>query len=217
MFEMLCCSFLHLQCGGGLLLEIVETQSHEEATIRVYTDGSKYQGGVESGVVIYRERNIIARQKVNLEKRCSNNQAEQVAIHKALEEIDLLNRDGISPLTAIIYTDSRISLDSLHKPKNHSFHVEEIRKKVASIERKKWSVKFSWVKSHAKTRSNEIADKLAKKAARRGGTEYEYARIPKKLCIKKPENQLGKNGKESGQKAKKLQQPGNTFPQFKTD
>jgi len=154
---------------------------------------------------------------VNLEKRCSNNQAEQVAIHKALEEIDLLNRDGISPLTAIIYTDSRISLDSLHKPKNHSFHVEEIRKKVASIERKKWSVKFSWVKSHAKTRSNEIADKLAKKAARRGGTEYEYARIPKKLCIKKPENQLGKNGKESGQKAKKLQQPGNTFPQFKTD
>ena len=82
-----------------------------------------------SGVVIYRERNIIARQKVNLEKRCSNNQAEQVAIHKALEEIDLLNRDGISPLTAIIYTDSRISLDSLHKPKNHSFHVEEIRKK----------------------------------------------------------------------------------------
>ena len=42
-------------------IAIVETQSHEEATIRVYTDGSKYQGGVGSGVVIYRERNIIAR------------------------------------------------------------------------------------------------------------------------------------------------------------
>jgi len=98
-------------------IAIVESQSHEEATIRVYTDGSKYQGGVGSGVVIYRERNIIARQNVNLEKQCSNNQAEQVAIHKALEEIDLLNKDGISPLTAIIYTDSRISLDSLHNPK----------------------------------------------------------------------------------------------------
>jgi len=116
---------------------------------------------------------------VNLEKRCSNNQAEQVAIHKALEEIDLLNRDGISPLTAIIYTDSRISLDSLHNPKNHSFLVEEIRKKVTSLERKKWSIQFSWVKSHAGTRGNEITDKLAKEAARRGGTEYEFARIPK--------------------------------------
>ena len=65
-----------------------------------------YQGVVGSGVVLYRERNITARQKRNLENRCSNNQAEHVAIHKALEEIDLLNGDGISPLTAIIYTDS---------------------------------------------------------------------------------------------------------------
>jgi len=65
-------------------IKIVETQSHEEATIRAYTDESKYQGGVGSGVVIYRERNIIARQKMDLENRCLNNQAEQVAIHKAL-------------------------------------------------------------------------------------------------------------------------------------
>jgi len=31
---------------------IVETKSHDEAKIRVYTDGSKYQGGVGSRVVI---------------------------------------------------------------------------------------------------------------------------------------------------------------------
>jgi hypothetical protein len=36
---------------------------------------------------------------------------------------------------AIIYTDNRISLDSVHNPNNHSFLVEEIRKKVASLER----------------------------------------------------------------------------------
>ena len=64
------------------------------------------------------------------------------------------------------------------QPKNHSFLVEEIRKNVPSLERKKWSIQFSWVKSHAGTRGNEIADRLAKEAARSGGTEYEFARIP---------------------------------------
>ena len=39
----------------------------------------------------------------------------------------------------------------------------------------------------------------------------------KVLHFKKPGNQLGKSGKESGQQAKKLQQPGNNFPHFKTD
>jgi hypothetical protein len=33
-------------------ISIEETQSHEDATISAYTDGSKYQGGVGSGVVI---------------------------------------------------------------------------------------------------------------------------------------------------------------------
>ena len=38
------------------------------------------------GVVIIKGSNIIAIQKLKLEDRCSNNQAEQLAIHKALEE-----------------------------------------------------------------------------------------------------------------------------------
>ena len=39
---------------------------------------------------------------MKLEEKSSNNQAKQVAIHKALQEIELLNKEGISPLTAII-------------------------------------------------------------------------------------------------------------------
>jgi len=57
-------------------ISIIETQRHGEATIRVYTDGSKYQGGVGSRVVIYMERNIIARQNLNLDKPYQNSQAE---------------------------------------------------------------------------------------------------------------------------------------------
>ena len=128
---------------------IKEVENHEEATIHAYTDGSKYQTGVGSGVVILKGSDIIAREKLKLENRCSNNQAEQLAIHKALEEIDLQNRHSISPLKAIIYTDSRVSLDSFHNPNNHAFLVEEIRKKVASLERREWRIMFSWVKAHA--------------------------------------------------------------------
>jgi ribonuclease HI len=43
--------------------------------------------------------------------------------------------------------------------------MEEIRGKVASLERKEWIIKFSWVKAHAVTRGNEIADRLAKEAS----------------------------------------------------
>ena len=116
---------------------------------------------------------------MNLAKRCSNNQAEQVAILEALEEIDLLDREGSSPIKATIYNDSRISLDLLHNTNNHSYLVEEIRKKVASLEIKEWRIKFSWVKAHAGTRGNEIADRLAKETARSRGTECEFTRIPK--------------------------------------
>ena len=110
-------------------VKIKEVENHEEATISAYTDGSKCQRGVGSGVVIFKGSDIIARQKLKLEDSCSNNQAEQLAIHKALEEIELLNRHSISPLTAVIYTDSRVSIDSFHNPNNHAFLVEEIRKR----------------------------------------------------------------------------------------
>ena len=84
-----------------------EVENYEEATISAYTDGSKFQKGVGSGVVLFKGSDIITRQKLKLEDRCSNNQAELLAIHKALEEIGILNRENINPLTATVYTDSR--------------------------------------------------------------------------------------------------------------
>ena len=109
--------------------------------------------------------------------------------HTKSARIDITNRESINPPTAIIYTDSRVTLDSIRNHNNHSFLVEEIRKKTASLEKREWSIKFSWVKAHAGTLGNEIADRLAKEAARSEKTQYVFDRIPKSTLQHKAEEE----------------------------
>jgi hypothetical protein len=45
---------------------IKEVENREEASINAYTDGSKYQRGVRSGVVIFKGADIIAKWKLKL-------------------------------------------------------------------------------------------------------------------------------------------------------
>ena len=127
------------------VVTIDEVESDEEATVHAYTDGSKQDQGVGSGAVIFKGSELVAKVQLKLDNRCSKNQAEQLAILKELEAIKSLNRHSINPSTATIFTDSRVSQVSLHNPKNHALLVEEIRKKVASMERTGWKIKFSWV------------------------------------------------------------------------
>jgi ribonuclease HI len=166
-----------------------QIETKEEATIRAYTDGSKYQRGVGSGVVIFKGSDVIARHKFKLSNNCSNNQAKLLAIQKPLEEIDIPYRESINPPTAVIYTDSRVALDSISNHNNHSFLVEEIKIKAASLEEREWSIKFSWVKAHAGTLGNEIADRLAKEPARSENMQYEFDRTPKSTLQHKEEDE----------------------------
>jgi len=64
---------------------IHEVEGNEETSIQVYTDGSKQEQGVGSGAVIFKGSEIIAKLQFKLDNRCSNNQAEQLAILKTLE------------------------------------------------------------------------------------------------------------------------------------
>ena len=43
--------------------------------------------------------------------------------------------------------------------------------------RAKWKIKMSWVKAHAGIYGDEMADRLAKEAARSDGTKYGCSRI----------------------------------------
>jgi hypothetical protein len=107
---------------------IKDVLGNEDASVHAFTDGSKHDQGVGSGAVIIKGREMLTKLKLKLDNRCSNNQAEQLAILKSLVATESLNTNSINPRTVTIFTDSRVSVD------NHAFFVEEIRKKVASLE-----------------------------------------------------------------------------------
>jgi len=83
----------------------VKIIGHEDSpnSIQAYTDGSKSDIGVRSGRAIFSENNIRATLKYRLHRRCSNNQAEQLAILKALEYIQ---NSKPGEKAVLVYTDS---------------------------------------------------------------------------------------------------------------
>jgi ribonuclease HI len=61
--------------------------------------------------------------------------------------------------TATIYTDSQMTLDSLTNNTNHTFLIEEMRKKLAQMGTTNWTIKFCWVKAHVGIQGSELADR----------------------------------------------------------
>jgi ribonuclease HI len=130
-------------------------------------------------VAIFVGNELAAQLKFKLDNRCSNNQAEQLVIAKALEVIESIHISEKSPRTVTIFTDSRITLDSLKNVNNHGYLIEEIRKRVSLLERFNVTIEFSWVKAHIGVYGNKLADRLAKDAARNRDTMIAFSRTPK--------------------------------------
>jgi ribonuclease HI len=72
---------------------------------------------------------------------------------------------------------------------NHSFLIEEIRQMLSKLERSNGTIVFSWFKAHVGIKGYELADQVAKAAARDNENPTTYNRIPKSTLYKELEEE----------------------------
>ena len=139
-----------------------------------------------AGIAIFIQSKLEHQLRYTLHNRCSNNQAEQLAIVKALEKIKKSHNYSI-PRRAIVHTDSRRTLKSIKNTINHNYFIEEIGMKAIALENREWTIIFTWIKAHAGIYGNELPDKLAKESARNDYISFD--RIPKSKIVQQARDQ----------------------------
>jgi len=155
-------------------------EEDEKNPIEIFTDGSWSERRVGLGVAIYRSGESTDTIECRLNKKCTNNQAEQFAILTALEHIEKVQTtDKRVP----IYTYSQTTLDKLQNSNIHANIVEELRRKKTEMKESEWKI-LCWVKAHAGVLGNELADALAKRAATNKNIPESYNKIPKGVIMK---------------------------------
>ena len=92
---------------------VIVGNEYGNETIQIYTDGSRNEQGLGVGMAMFSGKELVTTPKYGLDNRCSNNQAEQLAIAKALEALEKTDIEENTPCTAAIITDSKISPDSI--------------------------------------------------------------------------------------------------------
>jgi ribonuclease HI len=157
-------------------MTILNESKNDDSTVQIFTDGSKSEQRVGAGVAIYtagaHQSSLIYR----LHERCTNNQAEQIAILKSLVHI---NKMHTPDKTVTTFTDSQTTLRSLQNNTIHTSLIEEIGRQFALLRKTAWTIKFSWVKAHAGIQGNELADTLAKAASTNQDIPICYNKLPK--------------------------------------
>lgn len=159
----------------------VQDEVQQASKYNIYTDGSKIDGKVGAGLVVYDEddETQVYMQQMKLADWCSNNQAELLAIHKALEWLLQLEVES-GQRKAKIMTDSQVSLRVIGNNGRTSEMGHAIRNKVNRLQSADmgWTLTITWIKPHAGHKGNEQADRLAKEAALSEDMDTCYCKVP---------------------------------------
>jgi ribonuclease HI len=161
---------------------IREVENGSIYTTEEYTGGFKIGDNVGAAGIIFVNGKLVQQLKFKLQRHCSNNQAEQIAILKVLEKSEELQDGQDNDKHAAIYTDSKITLDLLQNKLKPNRLIEFIRNKIIALTHLKWIIYFGWVKGHAGIEGNELVDRLAKEAAVEDGPVV-YDKIPREVII----------------------------------
>jgi len=141
----------------------MEIRDSTPYSTKIYTNGCRIRGKVRAGVSIYVDQVLKRQCKYKLQNCCSNNQAEQIAVLKSLEELKSLS--GHNERTVAIYTNSKVTVASLRNNLIHSPLIVEIQNKIRQLMMQNWSTHFRRMKAHTGIKGNELADKLTIEAA----------------------------------------------------
>ncbi|XP_049315628.1 uncharacterized protein LOC125779110 isoform X2 [Bactrocera dorsalis] len=143
----------------------------EEGTTSVYTDGSKMDCGVGTGVF---SADLGISLSIRLPNSASIFQAEVLGIEKACEVL-LENHGNIHKAT--IFTDSQAALLPLSSPMTNSSIVHNCKRALSSI-KDKLQLNLIWVPGYRNIFGNEKADELAKAGAFLNESEAELIPSP---------------------------------------
>lgn len=131
--------------------------------LRMYTDGSKGEGGISGSGVYIETFDHTFNIKTKNANFCSVFRSELIAIYRGLNFIDLTS--GLDFQDIWILTDSRASVQHLmdwsHVGDRVSLKILELLTRLSP----RHTIHFQWIPSHVGLNGNEIADTLAKNAS----------------------------------------------------
>ena len=121
---------------------------------------------------MFQDEEIKHRLQYRLDKKCSNNQAEMLAILKATEKIHEQQKENNKNSSHQYRQQDKLNMN------NHNPLVEKLRETLTTLILEGWTVEISWIKAYVGILGNEEADRTAKRAALNEDLQLKYNKIP---------------------------------------
>jgi ribonuclease HI len=98
-------------------IELKNKRDDMHYKLEIYTDGSKHENGVGSGLAIFVDGSLTHQLRYKVAEKWSNNQEEQLAIVKALTKLRSIHTIQGRQRTTAIQIDSPVTLEAIDNPK----------------------------------------------------------------------------------------------------